>query len=126
LTELSTELTKAGLDPSRIQARAEVLAKLQGAMRKRKRQTEDGDEEGDIDMDAEGEDDGWEDDGMDVDDEDTPNRKRAKRNDGAVSMAAAGGRGPRTDRRFAGMRDEGVSVYAEVDRLLLISYPPVF
>lgn len=78
---------------------------MQGAMRKRKRH--DDDEDGDIDMDAKGGDDGWEDDEMDVDEEDTPNRKRAKKNDGAVSVAAVGARGPRTDRRFAGMRDQG-------------------
>jgi nucleolar GTP-binding protein len=61
---------------------------------------------------GEGED-GWEDDGMDVDGADTPKKKKAKRNDGAVAVVAAGGRGPRTDRRLAGMRDEGVSISLE-------------
>jgi hypothetical protein len=93
-------------------------------MRKRKRH--DDDEDGDIDMDAKGGDDGWEDDEMDVDEEDTPNRKRAKKNDGAVSVAAVGARGPRTDRRFAGMRDQGVRLYAEVDHPLLIYIPLCF
>lgn len=112
LSELTTELTKAGLDPSRIQARAEMLAKLQGAERKRKRQQdEDEDVDMDMDMDGEGGEDGWEDDTMDVDGDDTPRRKKAKRNDGAVSVVAASGKGPRTDRRLAGMRDEGVSVF---------------
>lgn len=113
LSELTTELTKAGLDPSRIQERAEMLAKLQGAQRKRKRrENEGGDEDEDMDMDMNVEDgeDGWEDDGMDVDGVDTPKRKKTKANDGAVAVVVAGGRGPRTDRRLAGMRDEGVSV----------------
>lgn len=110
LSELTTELTKAGLDPSRIQERAEMLAKLQGAQRKRKRrENEGGDEDEDMDMDMNVEDgeDGWEDDGMDVDGVDTPKRKKTKANDGAVAVVVAGGRGPRTDRRLAGMRDEG-------------------
>ena len=112
LSQLSTELTKAGLDPSRIQARAEMLAKIQGAKRKRQN-AEDEDDDGDVDVDmegGEGGEDAWEDDGMDVDGDDTPKRKKAKRSDGAVAVGPVGGRGPRTDRRLAGMRDEGVSV----------------
>jgi nucleolar GTP-binding protein len=37
LSEMTESMTKAGLDPSRIQARAEVLAKVRTAERKRKR-----------------------------------------------------------------------------------------
>jgi nucleolar GTP-binding protein len=130
LSELTTELTKAGLDPSRIQARAEMLAKLQGAERKRKRQQDEAeDSDGDVDMDMDGEgeggDDGWEDDGMDVDEDDTPKRKKAKRNDGAVSVVVAGGKGPRTDRRLAGMRDEGVSVFRREYGILLIFFKKI-
>ena len=33
LSELTSEMTKAGLDPSRIQERAEMLAKVAGAKR---------------------------------------------------------------------------------------------
>ena len=41
LSELTTEMTRAGLDPSRIQERAEMLAKVAGAKRKRQREEED-------------------------------------------------------------------------------------
>ncbi|KZT65341.1 P-loop containing nucleoside triphosphate hydrolase protein [Daedalea quercina L-15889] len=94
LSELSSGLTKAGYDPSRIEERAATLAKVAGAKRKRQRDQE----EAQMDMD---EDEG---DWMDVDGEDhpTPN-KRAKANSGTV--VAKGKREPRTDRRLAGMRD---------------------
>ena len=58
LTELSDSLTKAGLDPSRIEARAEMIAKARNAQMKRKRQE---DEEAGMDVDE------WED--MDSGDE---------------------------------------------------------
>ncbi|KAG6909682.1 hypothetical protein DXG01_016089 [Tephrocybe rancida] len=99
LTELTSELTKAGLDPSRIQERATMLAKLQGAKRKR---DDDGDEDMDGDDDMEGsggEEESW----MDVDGEEAP-KKRVKGNSGAVMAVSR--RAPKTDRRFAGMRDE--------------------
>lgn len=106
LSELTTELTKAGLDPSRIQERAEMLAKLQGTDRKRKRD-EDGDGDVDMDGDEEGSDgadgEGW----MDVDGEEAP-KKRAKTTSGAVAVIDR--RAAKSDRRFAGMRDEGVRV----------------
>jgi len=101
LTELTTELTKAGLDPSRIQERAAILAKLQGEKRKREREEDvemdDGvDEDGDEGLD-------W----MDVDGEEAPPlKKRVKGNSGAV--VATDRRGPKTDRRVAGMRDQAV------------------
>jgi nucleolar GTP-binding protein len=37
ISEMTDALTKAGLDPSRLQERAEMLAKVRGAERKRKR-----------------------------------------------------------------------------------------
>ena len=49
LSELTTEMTKAGLDPSRIQERAEMLAKVQGAKRKRQRE----EDEAEMDVDEE-------------------------------------------------------------------------
>ena len=94
LTELSEELTKAGYDPSRIEERAERIAKVQAA-KKRKRE-----EQMDIDEGSEGSYDGS-DDGMDVDGDDGASKKRVK----TVSGAAAVGRQPRTNRQLAGMRD---------------------
>ncbi|EIW83366.1 GTP binding protein 4 [Coniophora puteana RWD-64-598 SS2] len=97
LSELSSELKKAGYDPSSIEDRATMLAKVQGAKRKR------GDDM-DIDMDEDGSDeDGDEGDWMDVDGEgDSPN-KRVKSNSGAIIAKSA--RAPRTNRQLAGMRD---------------------
>ncbi|KAI0697285.1 GTP binding protein 4 [Cytidiella melzeri] len=102
LSELSSELTKAGLDPSRIQERAEMLAKVAGAKRKR----QDGGEE-DIEMDVDGED-GEGAEWMDVDgeDEDATPSKRAKANSGGA-VVAKHRRAPKTNRQFAGMRDQG-------------------
>ena len=97
-------MTKAGLDPSRIQERAEMLAKVQGA--KRKRDADDGDE--DVEMDDDGADDdgaSGSDKGMDVDDDESAPTKRAKTNSGRVINKRA----PRSNRQTAGMRDEGVS-----------------
>ncbi|KAF9455347.1 P-loop containing nucleoside triphosphate hydrolase protein [Collybia nuda] len=99
LSELTTELTKAGLDPSRIQERAAMLAKLQGAKRKR---TEEADE--DVDMDGDEDDSDAEEGWMDVDGEEAP-KKRVKTNSGAVAVTDR--RAPKSDRRMAGMRDEG-------------------
>lgn len=106
LSELTTEMTKAGLDPSRIQERAEILAKVAGAKRKRMRE-----EEAEMDVDEEmgdGEEgeDGW----MDVDGEEAPKLKSAKANSGGA--VAKGARHPRSNRQLAGMRDEAVRVFA--------------
>ncbi|TBU24389.1 GTP binding protein 4 [Dichomitus squalens] len=101
LSELTSEMTKAGLDPSRIQERAEILAKVAGA--KRKRQREEDEAQMDVDEDAEMGD-GGEDEWMDVDGEEAPRLKKAKANSGAV--AAKGARHPRSNRQLAGMRDE--------------------
>ncbi|KAH9949086.1 GTP binding protein 4 [Amylocystis lapponica] len=100
LSDLTSEMTKAGLDPSRIQARAEILAKAAGA--KRKRQREEDEAQMDVDEDMEGGDgDGeW----MEVDGDETTPKKRAKANSGAV--IAKDRRGPRSNRQLAGMRDE--------------------
>lgn len=75
-----------------------------------------------MDMDAEdGEgEDRWEDDGIDVDGADTPKKKKVKRNNGAVAVVAAGGRGPRTDQQLAGIHDERVSISLEGYDLILI------
>ena len=107
LTDLTTDLTKAGIDPSRVQERAVMIAKMRAAERKRKR---DEDEEGmDVDdgddvasqeerqgetmeVDVDGEDDG------------TPH-KRSKANSGGVIART---RAPRSNRQLAGMRDEAV------------------
>ncbi|KIP06114.1 hypothetical protein PHLGIDRAFT_128469 [Phlebiopsis gigantea 11061_1 CR5-6] len=97
LSELTKELTKAGLNPSRIQERAEILAKAQGAKRKRERE-----EDAEMDVDGPGAEDGdgeW----MDVDEDATP-AKRAKANSGAA--VTKGRREPATNRQFAGMRDD--------------------
>ena len=128
LSDLTTDLTKAGLDPSRVQERAIALAKLRGAQ---KRKRDDEDEAGmDVDMDeaaAEGE---W----MDVDGEDGTPNKRVKSNSGAV--VPKNRREPRTNRQLAGMRNEEVRgrrrcrhrVYVPVSvsalTLILVSFPP--
>lgn len=99
LSELTKELTKAGLNPSRIQERAEILAKAQSAKRKRERE-----EDAEMDVDGPGAEDGdgeW----MDVDEDATP-AKRAKANSGAA--VTKGRREPATNRQFAGMRDDVV------------------
>jgi len=97
LSELSKGLKKAGYDPSSIEARAEMLAKIQGAKRKRA--------DADMDVDEGGEgDEGEEGDWMDVDGEETPTSKRAKGNSGAV--VAKNPRAPRSNRQLAGMRDD--------------------
>lgn len=99
LSELTTEMTKAGLDPSRIEERAQMIAKVQGAKRKRMRDEEDAE----MAVDEEGEGDQGEGEWMDVDEEATPH-KRVKANSGVV--IAKGARGPRSNRQLAGMRDE--------------------
>lgn len=105
LTELTGSMTKAGLDPSRIQERAEALAKLRAEQRKRKR--DDDDDEMDVELgDGAGEavDEEW----MDVDeDEEGTSRKRARGNADQV-VAKTGKREPRSNRQLAGMRDSSV------------------
>lgn len=117
LSELTSELTKAGLNPSRIKERAEVLAKVAGA--KRKRQQEEEDAEMDVDGGSDGEEDG-EGDWMDVDGEEggVPS-KRVKTNSGEV---VAKGRQPRSQRQLAGMRDEAVSIaFAHVSGSVMLT-----
>jgi hypothetical protein len=99
LSELSASLTKAGLDPSNIEQRAQLIAKARGLEGKRKR------DEG-MDVDEEGEDEGG--DWMDVDGEEGEERsppKRRKSNTG-TAVTAAGKHAPRTNRQTAGMRDQ--------------------
>ena len=114
LSDLTSDLTKAGIDPSRVQERAVMIAKVRAAAgSKRKRDgaedgmdVDDGDDrgdDGDGDWASEGEDDGSV---MDVDGEEGTRRdKRGKANSGAV---IARKRAPRSNRQFAGMRDEAV------------------
>lgn len=106
LSELSTGLKKAGYDPSSIEARAGMLAKVQAA--KRKRAETDMDVDMDMD-DAEEADEGGEGEWMDVDGEEPPTGKRAKGNSGAV--IAKNSRAPRTNRQLAGMRDDQVNKF---------------
>lgn len=96
LTELTTELSKAGLDPSKIQERAEQLSKMRAAKRKR-------DSEADESMDVD-DDNAW----VDVDGAAQP-KKRVKGIAGAV--IAANGRAPQKDRQLAGLRDEAVRFF---------------
>ena len=101
LSQLTTEMTNAGLDPSRIQERAEMLAKVAGAKRKRERDEDDAGMDVDGDEGMEGGEGEW----MDVDEDAVPS-KRTKANSGAAIAKA--GREPRSNRQFAGMRDDAV------------------
>jgi len=99
LTELSTGLTKAGLDPSKIQKRAEMIAKVRGVERKRKRDEEES--AMDVDDQDGNDDEEW----MDVDGkEDATPSKRRKSNTGR--SVTAKGHKPRTNRQMDGFRDE--------------------
>lgn len=108
LTDLTTDLTKAGIDPSRVQERAVMIAKMRAAERKRKR-----DEEADgMDVDGGDHDDNTVSEGpredeeiMEVDGEEDNPRKRAKANSGTVIART---RAPRSNRQLAGLRDEAV------------------
>ena len=107
LSELTSGFKRAGLDSSRIKERAEMLAKVQGEKRKRQREEEEADM--DVDQGDDDDDDGkHEGEWMDVDGEETTRNKRVKSNSGAV--IAKGGRGPRTNRQLAGLRDDAVSL----------------
>jgi hypothetical protein len=105
LSELTAGLTKAGLDPSRIQERAQLLAKVAGTKRKRH---EDEDAEMDVDGEQSGEGEGEGEEWMDVDgdDEDAAPNKRAKTNAGGAAVVNR--RQPRSDRQLAGMRNDAV------------------
>ena len=99
-------MTAAGLDPSRIQQRAEILAKAQGAERKRKRD----EAESVMDVDGQGEGEGEEGDWMDVDGEEaegTP-KKKQRADSGAVTVKRK--RVPASNRQLMGMRDAAVSL----------------
>ena len=121
ITDLTTDLTNAGLDPSRVQERATMIAKTRGAAARKRRRDED--EDG-MDVDGDDDDEGGEKgDTMEVDgeweddDDDTP-RKRGKANSGA---AIARKRGPRSNRQLAGLRDEAVrsSFYLSIVQFLI-------
>lgn len=101
LSELSTSLKKAGLDPSKIEQRAALIAKARGLQRKRKRD-EDMDVDGD-EQDEDGEGGDW----MDVDEEDdgrSPPKRR--RGNTGTTVTSAGKHAPRTNRQTAGLRDQ--------------------
>jgi len=108
LTEMSEELTKAGLDPSIIEKRAHALARIeidrqQLAKRKRGEVEEEDTEEEDTEMDYE-DDENWEDEGeMDVDEDENVPRKRTRTESGAVAVTDR--RAPRSNRNLAGLRD---------------------
>ncbi|KAJ7583405.1 P-loop containing nucleoside triphosphate hydrolase protein [Mycena floridula] len=98
ITELSAEMTKAGLDPSRIEDRARLLAKVAGAKVGSKRKRDDDGDDDEMDVDEADEDaEGW----MDVDGEESAPAKRQKGNTGLSTK-----RHPRSNRQLAGMRDE--------------------
>lgn len=119
LTDLTTDLTKAGIDPSRIQERAVMIAKVRAAGSKRKRNEDGMDVDGDGNSNDE-DGDNWVSEGgeedetmMDVDgdgdegeEEDGTRHKRGKANSGAA--IAVRKRVPRSNRQLAGMRDEAV------------------
>jgi nucleolar GTP-binding protein len=110
LSELTTELKKAGYDPSSIEARAGIIAKAQGAKRKRAEADMDVDmEDGEGDA-SEGEEGDW----MDVDGEEQTPNKRVKGNSGTV--IAKHPRAPKSNRQLAGMRNEqvcGISIWMD-------------
>ena len=108
LSELTTELTNAGYNTSQIQQRAEMIAKIQGAKRKR---DEADDSEEDVDMDRPDLDDahddadaeeGW----MDVDEDERSPHKKLKTDAGSARVVSK--RGPRSNRQLAGLRDDAV------------------
>jgi nucleolar GTP-binding protein len=115
LSDLTADLTKAGVDPSRVQERAVMIAKMHAAGRKRKR--DEGEDAMDVDGDGnddDDDDDNWASEGegdamMDVDDkeQDTRHGKRGKSNSGAL---IARKHAPRSNRQLAGLRDEAVRV----------------
>ena len=116
LSDLTADLTKAGIDPSRVQERAVTIAKVRAAGRKRKR--DEGEDT--MDVDGDGNDDDsegdWASEGEDVtsmmvidgnEDQGPLHNKRGKANSGAV---IARKHAPRSNRQLAGMRDEAVRV----------------
>lgn len=105
LSEMTTKLTAAGIDPTRIQERAQLLAKVAGAKRKRHERM-DVDEVRDG---GQGEEADW----MDVDDEEgargngTPKKKRKSLSGTAVAVKK---HVPASNRQVAGMRDAAVCI----------------
>ena len=111
LSEMSEQLTKAGLDPSRIEKRAHALARIeidrqQLAKRKRGEVEEDDMDEDGSEMDYD-DDENWEDEGeMDIDEEESVPRKRTRTEGGAVAITNR--RAPRSNRNLAGLKDANV------------------
>lgn len=107
LSELSASLKNAGLDPSKIEQRAVLIAKARGLERKRKRDEDmDVDEEG-VSEELEGEGEGggdWMDvDGEEGDDGRSPQKRR--RSNTGTAVTSTGKHAPRTNRQTAGLRD---------------------
>lgn len=103
LSDMTDALTKAGIDPSRIQERGEMLAKVRAAERKRKRDDEDAEME--VDMEDAESDVTDDEEGMDVDEAEGPTpTKRAKTNSGAI--ISRGNRQPRTNRQLSGLKND--------------------
>ena len=112
ISEMSRKLTAAGLDPSRVVARAEMLAKVRGAQakmtgEKRKRNADS------MDIDEHSDDGSDPDDTMDVDGEKgrkstlSP-RKKIRGEAGAIAIRER--RLPKTDRMHAGLKDSAVCI----------------
>lgn len=122
LSEMTTKMTAAGLDPSRIKERAEILAKAQGVERKRKRQEVESAMDVDGEGEGEGEDQGDEEQWMDVDGDDadgTPKKKR-KADSGAVTVKRK--RVPASNRQVMGMRDAAVRFFPA--SIIIFSFCP--
>lgn len=110
LSELSASFQQAGLDSSKIERRATLIAKARGLGRKRKREEEMYvDDEGQSGGEEEGEGEGeGGDDWMDVDGkEEGDERSPQKRRKGSTGTAviSRGKHSPRTNRQTAGLRD---------------------
>ncbi|KZS98317.1 GTP binding protein 4 [Sistotremastrum niveocremeum HHB9708] len=98
MSEMSQRLTAAGLDPSRIEERAAILAKAKTAANKRKRE----EEEANMEVDG-SDDDGDEADWMDVDNQPGSAKKKIKTNTG---VAVVNNKLPKSNRYVSGLRDE--------------------
>jgi nucleolar GTP-binding protein len=118
LSDLTADLTKAGVDPSRVQERAVMIAKMRAAGGKRKR--DEGEDAMDVDGDGndddgDGDGDNWASEGegeamMDVDGDEEQGARHGKRGKANTGAVIARKRAPRSNRQLAGMRDEAVRV----------------
>jgi nucleolar GTP-binding protein len=94
VSDLSSALTKAGYDPSRIEERAALLAKAAGSKRKR--------DEADAGMDVD--DEYWENEDGDMEvDESTPHKKAKTGKAGRATLVTMVDRTAKSDRNLAGL-----------------------